>query len=128
MRIDPWIHDLPARLELAADSVDDVAQSDWVTSDGHRERLFSVEAQLWRIARTTERGAAQPEDLVPFLERSLRAVRSNVRLCLRIPVCDDDVIELLQGVARELDEAVAELEVLAGLAEPPLRLAAGGRP
>lgn len=130
MRIDQWTHDLPSRLELTADVIDDIANSSWVAGDDHRERIFSVEAQIWRIAQTTRKASGEAADLLPFLDRSLRAVRSNVRLCLKIPVCDEhEGIELLEGVGRELDEAIAELEALARIEdpEPRLRLAAGGR-
>jgi len=128
MRIDQWTHDLPSRLELAAEIVDDLATSDWVVSDDHRDRLFAVEVQIWRIAQTTRKAAGQLAELVPFLDRSLRAVRSNVRLCLKIPVCDeDDGVELLEGVGREFDEAIAEFEVLTRTDDPPFRVVAGGR-
>ncbi len=126
MRIDHWIHDLPGRLELAADVIDDLANGVWVVSDGHRERLFSIEAQLFRIAQTTRK--RREDDLLAFVERSLRAVRSNVRLSLKVPVCDhDEGHELLEGVGRELDEAIAELEVLTRREERP-HVAVGGRP
>src|SRR5262249_12680634 len=123
------IHNLPSRLELAAEVIDDLANGVWVATDCHRERLFSLEAQLWRIARTTDKAAAHDEDLLAFAERSLRAVRSNIGLCLKLPVCDEDEgIELLEGVGRELDAAIAELGALRQEPEPRLRLAAGGRP
>jgi hypothetical protein len=129
MRIEEWTHALPARLELAADVLDDLANSDWLASEDHRERIFCVEAQVWRIARTTRKGIGQLADLLPFLDRSLWAVRSNVRLCLKLRVCDEDEgVELLEGLVRELDEAISELEVLTGTDLPPLRLAAGGQP
>ncbi len=113
MRIDEWIHDLPSRLELAGDVLNDLANSAWVASDGHRDRIFSVEAQVWRIAQTTRRTSGQHATLLPFLGRSLNAVRSNLRLCLRIRVCDEDEgIELLEGLVRDLDTAISDLEFL----------------
>src|SRR5258708_37852301 len=128
MRLAFWIHDLPSRLELAGDPVDDVANSDWVASDDHRDRLFSVEAQIWRIAQTTRKAADRPADLLPFLDRSLRAVRSNVRLSLKIPVCDQyEGIELLERLGRELDETIPELEAFSQADDLPLRLVAGAR-
>jgi hypothetical protein len=128
MRIHQWTHGLPARLELAADVIDDLANGVWVVADDHRERLFSIEAQIWRIAQTV-RKADNPESVLPFLDRSLRAARSNVRLCQKLPVCDDEGLELLEGVRRELDQAVAELEVLPRVVDcqPQRRLAVGGR-
>ena len=111
MRTDEWIHDLPSRLELAADVLHDLANSTWVVSDGHRDRLFSVEAQVWRIAQTTRKTSGPRATLLSFLGRSLHAVRSNVRLCLQIPVCyEDEGIELLEGLARDLDTAISDLE------------------
>jgi hypothetical protein len=127
MRIDQWTYDLPRRLALAGDIVDDVAQSDCLASEEHRERLFSVEAQIWRIARTTSKAVEELAELVPFLKRSLRAVRANVRLCLSIPVSTEvEGLELLERVGRDLDEAISELEALTRTDDRPLRLAAGG--
>src|SRR6266568_2425342 len=113
MRIDEWIHDLPSRLELAGDVLNDLANSAWVASDGHRDRIFSVEAQVWRIAQTTRRTSGQHPTLLAFLGRSLNAVRSNLRLCLKIRVCDEDEgIELLEGLVRDLETAISDLEFL----------------
>jgi hypothetical protein len=127
--IDEWIHDLPGRLELAADVLDDLANGVWVVCDDDRDRLFTVEAQLWRIAQTTRKAEENLGDLLPFLDRCLRAVASNVRLCLKLPVSDEDEgIEMLEGVARELDAAIAELHMLAHPVERPARLVVGGRP
>jgi hypothetical protein len=126
MHIDLWIHDLPARLELAAEVLDDLANGDWVTSDEDRDRLFAIEAQLWRIAQTVRKGSEQTAELLPFLDRSLQAVRSNVRLCLRIPVCEeDDGVVLLDSVAVDLFEIHRQLEALTDAAA--VCLAAGGR-
>jgi len=129
MNLEHWIHDLPRRLELGADLVDDFANGVWVQSDDHRERLFAVEAQIWRIAQRARAAAGQPAALLPFLERSLRAARSNVRMCMKLPVCEDEGVKLLEGLARDFDEAVAELDVLVSVDGARIcRAAAGGRP
>jgi hypothetical protein len=128
MNLEHWIHDLPRRLELGADLVDDLANGVWVQDDEDRERLFAVEAQLWRIAQSTRAAAGQPAELLPFLDRSLHAARSNVRMCLKLPVCEDEGIKLLEGVVRDLDEVIAELGLLASAGGARLyRVAAGGR-
>ncbi len=128
MNLEHWLHDLPRRLELAADVVDDLANGVWVQGDDDRERLFGVEAQLWRIAQRTRAARGQPAAVLPFLDRSLRAARSNIRMWLKLPVCEDEGIKLLEGVARDLDDAIAELDVLASVDRgPPCRAAAGGR-
>ena len=142
MPIDAFLNDLPARLELAAETVDDLANSDWVAGDEHRERLFGIEAQIWRISRTTRRALEQSANLLPFLDRSLRALRSNVGLCLRAPVCDENNgVKLLEGLIRDLDTALSDLELVQVIAsaegqpesvedeEPTfIRRAAGGTP
>jgi hypothetical protein len=110
MRIDDWIHDLPARLELAAKDLDNLANADWVTTDDDRDRVFTIEAQVWRIAQTTRKASGDAAALLPFLDRSLRAVRSNVGLCLRLPVCEEpDGLELLEALVHALDVAISEL-------------------
>jgi hypothetical protein len=118
MRIDDWIHDLPARLELAAEDLDNLANADWVTSDDDRDRIFAIEAQVWRIAQTTRKAYGDAATLLPFLDRSLRAVRSNVGLCMRLPVCEEpDGLELLEGLVRALDVAISEVSFFLGAAE-----------
>ena len=126
MNLEHWIHDLPRRLELGADLVDDLANGIWVQADDDRERLFAVEAQIWRIAQSTRAAAGQPAALLSFLDRSLRAARSNVGMCLKLPVCEDEGIQLLEGVARDLDDVIAELDILASVDGARLRRAAAG--
>ena len=141
MDIDTWIRDLPRRLELAADGLDDLASGVWVVTDEDRDRLFTVEAQVWRIAQSTRKAPRPAAGLVPFLDRSLRAVRSNLGLCIRLGVCEGDGRGLLEGIVRDLEAAIAELLLLpraareergaAGAVDDdagPLLLASGGHP
>ncbi len=101
------------RLELGADVIDDLANGAWVASDEDRDRLFAVEAQIWRIAQATRKASEQAAALLPFLDRSLRAVRSNVALCVKLGVCEDEEgVGYLEGIVRELDTAISDLSLL----------------
>ena len=118
MDISQWISNLAARLELAADDVDDLAKSVWVTNDDDRERLFAIEAQMWRIARTTRRASGPPAAVLPLLEHGLRAVRTNVAFCIRLPVCEEEEgVGFLEGLVHELDTAIGEIGILLRPAE-----------
>lgn len=112
MTLNEWIHDLPHRLETCADQIDDLANSDWVTRDEDRDRLFALEAQIWRIAQTARKRAVTEATLLPLLDRGLQAARSNLGLCLRQPVCEDEGMELLDPVALDLFELHRKLEML----------------
>ena len=113
MTLHEWITDLPARLENLADQLDDLANAVWVTSDEDRDRIFTLEAQIWRIAQTARKANETAGAIVPFLERSLTAARSNVRRLFGQPVAaEDEAIDILGSVASYLHDYVSELEVV----------------
>lgn len=113
MRIAQWIHNLPKRLEVCADVIDDLANGAWVASDEHRDRLFGVEAQLWRIAQRVRKDSVQGLNLLSFLDRSLRAARSNIGLCIRLEICtDEDALAFLKDVLHVVENAIADVELI----------------
>lgn len=122
-----WIQDLARRLELAADLVDDLANGVWVTSEAERDRLFGVEAQLWRVSRQSRKTAGQGSLLFPWLGDSLCSLRAATLDCIRFrSVEDDDAFAQLEQLFYDVECALAELDVLSGAARP-MRRAAGGR-
>ncbi len=97
-----------------------------MTRDEDRDRLFALEAQIWRIAQTARKANETANALVPFLDRSLRAARSNVRRLFAQPVAEEDEArDTIGSVASCLGDYISELEVLVESA-PPRRLAMGG--
>ena len=103
---DVWMTDLARRLELGADLVDDLAASAWVPSEPLRERLFGVEAQLWRISREVRRRALSGRGLDAAVVRDLAHARRATERCVALRACEDDLaLAKLLELAHELDEA-----------------------
>jgi hypothetical protein len=102
-------HDLAQRLERSADLVDDLANSDWVRSEEHRERLFGVEAQLWRVSRLAKKSVVWDVEVVA---RGLVEIRDALRECVRLRACDDDdALAQVEGLAYEVARAYHAIQV-----------------
>jgi hypothetical protein len=130
MPLHSYLHDVPARLERIGELVDHLANSVWVTDDESRDRLFTLEAQIWRMAQTVRKAKGGTPTLVRFLEGSLPDVHASVRGCLEQPVCTDDegILQLLfvASDVHDLMSGLREALRMEGRARPRLQ-AIGGR-
>lgn len=113
MDIAQWTKDLSQRLEGSADTIDDLANSDWVPSEDLRDRLFGLEAHIWRVSRQIRKSLTEGVD-VAWLARSLGEIRDAVSSCVQLRACEDeDALAQLESLADEIDTVRRVTEVLA---------------
>ena len=108
------LHELAVCLERCADAVDDVANSDWIAIEELRERLFAIEARMWRLSRDIRKLPAEA-DAGRMLDARLLQLRQAVTLCLG-DCTDDDGIAELETIAGELETARCAAADLAAVA------------